>query len=86
MITNEQIKNLCSRLRLYALPRLLESEAHLAQEQGKTHVEFLHDLLSREVQERARFRYKVRISRLDRCHSSCNARQSWRILPPNVLG
>lgn len=35
MITNEQIKNLCSRLRLYALPRLLESEAHLAQEQGK---------------------------------------------------
>ena len=52
MITNEQIKNLCSRLRLYALPRLLESEAHLAQEQGKTHVEFLHDLLSREVQER----------------------------------
>ena len=52
MITNEQIKNLCSRLRLYALPRLLESEAHLAQEQGKNHVEFLHDLLSREVQER----------------------------------
>ena len=52
MITNEQIKNLCSRLRLYALPRLLESEAHLAQEQGKKHVEFLHDLLSREVQER----------------------------------
>lgn len=52
MITNEQIKNLCSRLRLYAQPRLLESEAHLAQEQGKNHVEFLHDLLSREVQER----------------------------------
>ena len=52
MITNEQIKNLCLRLRLYALPRLLESEAHLAQEQGKNHVEFLHDLLSREVQER----------------------------------
>ena len=52
MITNEQIKTLCSRLRLYALPRLLESEAHLAQEQGKNHVEFLHDLLSREVQER----------------------------------
>ena len=52
MITNEQIKNLCSRLRLYALPRLLESEAHLAQEQGKNHVEFLHDLLCREVQER----------------------------------
>lgn len=52
MTTNEQIKSLCSRLRLYALPRLLESEAHIAQEQGKTHVEFLHDLLSREVQER----------------------------------
>lgn len=52
MIINEQIKTLCSRLRLYALPRLLESEAHLAQEQAKTHVEFLRDLLSREVQER----------------------------------
>lgn len=52
MITNEQIKGLCSRLRLYALPRLLESEAHMAREQGKNHVEFLHDLLSREVQER----------------------------------
>ncbi len=36
MITNEQIKSLCSRLRLSALPRLLESEAHQAQEQGKT--------------------------------------------------
>ena len=52
MTINEQIRSLCSRLRLYALPRLLESEAHLAQEQGKTHVEFLHDLLAREVQER----------------------------------
>ena len=50
MIINEQIKSLSSRLRLYALPRILESEVHLAQEQGKTHVEFLHDLLSREVQ------------------------------------
>ena len=52
MTINEQIRSLCSRLRLYALPRLLESEARLAQEQGKTHVEFLHDLLAREVQER----------------------------------
>lgn len=52
MTINEQIKSLCSRLRLYALPRLLETESHLAQEQGKTHVEFLHDLLAREVQER----------------------------------
>lgn len=52
MKTNEQIKNLCSRLRLYALPKLLESEIHIAQEQGKNHIEFLHDLLSREVQER----------------------------------
>lgn len=51
MTINEQIRSLCSRLRLYALPRLLESEAHLAQEQGKTHVEFLHDLL-REGQQR----------------------------------
>ena len=38
MIKNEQIKNLCSRLRLYALPRLLESEAHIAREQGKTYI------------------------------------------------
>ena len=52
MTTNEQIKHLCSRLRLYALPRLLESEVHIAQEQNKNHVEFLYDLLSREVQER----------------------------------
>ncbi len=52
MMINTQIKTLCSRLRLYALPRLLEGEAHIAQEQGKTHVEFLHDLLAREVQER----------------------------------
>lgn len=52
MIMNEQIKNLCSRLRLYALPRLLESEAHIAREQSKTYVEFLHDLLAREVLER----------------------------------
>ena len=52
MIKNEQIKNLCSRLRLYALPRLLESEAHIAREQGKIYIEFLHDLLAREVQER----------------------------------
>lgn len=54
MTINEQIKSLCSRLCLYALPRLLESEAHIAQEQGKTHIEFLHDLLAREVQERER--------------------------------
>lgn len=52
MTTNGQIKHLCSRLRLYALPRLLESEVHIAQEQNKNHVEFLYDLLSREVQER----------------------------------
>ena len=52
MKINEQIKSLCSRLRLYALPRLLESEAHIAKEQGKTHIEFLHNMLSREVQER----------------------------------
>ena len=52
MTMNEQIKHLCSHLRLYALPRLLESEVHIAQEQNKNHVEFLYDLLSREVQER----------------------------------
>lgn len=49
---NEQIKNLCSRLRLYSMPRLVEQEAHLAREQDKTHIEFLYDLLCKEVQER----------------------------------
>ena len=46
MITNEQIKKpvLASAPVRSATP--LESEAHLAQEQGKkNHVEFLHDLL-----------------------------------------
>lgn len=52
MTINEQLKSLSARLRLYALPRLLETEVHLAQEQEKSHVEFLRDLLSREVQER----------------------------------
>lgn len=52
MTPNEQLKSLCSRLRLYALPRLIENEAHIASEQGKTHSEFLRDLLAREVQER----------------------------------
>ena len=52
MTVNQQIRDLCTRLRLYTMPRLLESEAHVAREQGKTHVEFLHDLLQREVQER----------------------------------
>ena len=52
MTPNEQLKGLCSRLRLYALPRLIENEAHIANEQGKTHAEFLRDLLAREVQER----------------------------------
>jgi hypothetical protein len=66
MTINEQIRSLCSRLRLYALPRLLESEAHLAQEQGKTHVEFLHDLLAREVQERDSKDFQRRKRRLCR--------------------
>lgn len=52
MTPNEQLKSLCSRLRLYALSRLIENEAHIASEQGKTHSEFLRDLLAREVQER----------------------------------
>lgn len=52
MSTNEQIKDLCTKLRLYALPRFIENEAHIAREQEKTHMEFLHDLLAREVQER----------------------------------
>ncbi len=61
MTINEQIKSLCSRLRLYTLPRLLEPEAHIAQEQGKTHVEFLHDLLALEVQERDGKDYQRRL-------------------------
>lgn len=28
MTTNQQIKELCTRLRLYALPKLIETEAH----------------------------------------------------------
>lgn len=52
MIINKQITSLCSRLRLYTVPKLLASEAHIAREQEKTHIEFLHDLLLREVQER----------------------------------
>lgn len=49
MSTNDQIKDLCTKLRLYALPRFIENEAHIAREQEKTHMEFLHDLLAREV-------------------------------------
>lgn len=52
MTTTEQIRELCTRLRLYAMPRLVENEAHAAREQDKTYMEFLCDLLSREVQER----------------------------------
>ena len=52
MTTNQQIKELCTRLRLYALPKLIETEAHIAREQDKSYVEFLRDLLAREVQER----------------------------------
>lgn len=52
MTVNEQIKELCTRLRLYAMPRLVDNEAHSAREQDKTYTEFLRDLLTREVQER----------------------------------
>ena len=52
MTVNEHIKELCTRLRLYAMPRLVDNEAHAAREQDKTYTEFLRDLLTREVQER----------------------------------
>lgn len=52
MKTTDQIRSHASRLRLYTLPRVFEAEAHIAQEQQKTHLEFLRDLLSREVEER----------------------------------
>lgn len=52
MTINNQIKELCTRLRLYALPRLAENMAHKAREQEKTHMEFLLDLLTQEVHER----------------------------------
>ena len=52
MKTTDQIRNHSARLRLYTLPRVFEAEAHIAQEQQKTHLEFLRDLLAREVEER----------------------------------
>lgn len=52
MNTTDQIRNHSARLRLYTLPRVFEAEAHIAQEQQKTHLEFLRDLLAREVEER----------------------------------
>ncbi len=52
MKTTEQIRSHSARLRLYTLPRVFEAEAHIAQEQQKTHLEFLRDLLAREVEER----------------------------------
>ena len=54
MKTTDIIKSHASRLRLYTLPRVVEAEAHIAQEQQKTYLEFLRDLLSREVEERDR--------------------------------
>ena len=50
--TNQRIKELATRLRLYSLPRILEGECHRAAEQGKSNMEFLLELLEKEVQER----------------------------------
>ena len=49
---NQRIKELATRLRLYSLPRILESECQRAVEQGKSNMEFLLELLEKEVQER----------------------------------
>lgn len=52
MKINEQVKDLCSKLRLSAIPHFMEDKAHSAREQDKTHMEFLQDLLSAEVADR----------------------------------
>lgn len=49
---SQRIKELAARLRLYSLPRILEGECHRAAEHGKSNMEFLLELLEKEVQER----------------------------------
>lgn len=49
---NQRIKELAVRLRLHSLPRILEGECHRAAEHGKSNMEFLLELLEKEVQER----------------------------------
>lgn len=51
-IISQDIKTLAARLRLYTLPKIFESEAHSATEQGKTYAEFLKSLLEKEIHER----------------------------------
>lgn len=50
--TNDKIKNHCSRLRLYQLPKVFERECHIAREQDLTYSEFLFNLLEAEVNSR----------------------------------
>jgi DNA replication protein DnaC len=52
MTTTETIKDYCSRLRLYQLPKIFERQCHIAREQDLTHAEFLCSLLEKEVNSR----------------------------------
>lgn len=50
--TNDKIRNHCSRLRLYQLPKVFERQCHIAREQNHTYAEFLFNLLESEVNSR----------------------------------
>lgn len=50
--TNDKIRNHCSRLRLYQLPKVFERLSHIAREQNLTYSEFLFNLLESEVNSR----------------------------------
>lgn len=49
---SQEIKALASRLRLYTIPKVFESESHEATEKKLTYAEFLKSLLEREIRER----------------------------------
>lgn len=49
---SQEIKALASRLRLYTIPKVFETESHEATERKLTYAEFLKSLLEREVRER----------------------------------
>lgn len=49
---SQEIKALASRLRLYTIPKVFETESHEATERKLTYAEFLRSLLEREIRER----------------------------------
>lgn len=49
---SSEIKALASRLRLYTIPKVFETESHEATEKKLTYAEFLKSLLEREIRER----------------------------------